>query len=59
MQRYWLPTLRRMFIPSKWLRTLRQIMPQLGGIHYRAAFRFSVHRDHAVIRSNLKPNFIA
>jgi hypothetical protein len=43
------PCLRRM-IPSKWLRTLRLTMPLRGGIHYHAAFRFSVLRDHAVIR---------
>ena len=34
-------------------------MPLLGGIHYRAAFRFSVPKDHAVIRLNLKPELIA
>jgi hypothetical protein len=34
-------------------------MPLLGGIHYRAMFRFSVPKDHAVIRYDLKPDFIA
>jgi hypothetical protein len=59
MQRDLLPMLRRILNPSKWPRTLRQIMPLLGGIHYRAAFRFSVQKDHAVIRLNLTPDFIA
>jgi hypothetical protein len=34
-------------------------MPLLGGVHCRAAFRFSVPKDHAVIRSNLTPDSIA
>ena len=33
-------------------------MPRLGGIHYRAMFRFSVPKDHAVIRVNLTPDFM-
>jgi hypothetical protein len=34
-------------------------MPLLGGIHYRAAFRFSAPKSHAVIRLNLTPDLIA
>ena len=33
-------------------------MPRLGGNHYRAMFRFSVPKDHAVIRVNLTPDFM-